>query len=392
MVGFDLCYLLPSVPIQLARTYLARIFQWNISIQTKLPLTVFVNYYLGSPPSSFQEVTNQFPANCLLATSPSHHQRLILAAGHIEFGLIYQFISKLPCQALYQQLDRELQRIDEPVFKIRDLVWKADQPRLMGILNVTPDSFYDGGVNYELPDYAVVAEQMIQAGADIIDIGGESSRPGAQPVSEEEEIKRILPAVKQIRDRYHIPISIDTVKTSVADAMLEMGGDMINDISGLSAGREMISVVKKHNASYCLMHILGKPQNMQKNPQYFDSVSEIYHFLKEKLRLCNEEGLENERILIDPGIGFGKTVLNNLDLLRFTTAFRNLNCLVMIGTSNKSFISKTMQREASGRLPGTLATSALGWLNGATVFRVHDVSATRDAVSMARFYTNEMSV
>ena len=389
MAGFDLSYLLPSIPIQLARSYLERTFRWNFAIQTKLPLTLFIRYFTGSVPESYEETKKKFPENCYLDIDSPIRQRLILAADNIDFGLIFQFLAHQPCQLLYKQLAREVEVDDGSRFKIKDSVWTVNKPRLMGVLNVTPDSFYDGGKHYNLPDYAVIAEKMIQAGADIIDIGGESSRPGAQPVPEEEEILRIYPAVKQIRDRFHIPISIDTVKVNVADAMLGMGADMINDISGLSAGHEMIAVVRNHKASYCLMHILGEPQTMQKNPQYFDAVSEIYHFFYEKQRLCNEGGLENERIMIDPGIGFGKTSENNLDLLRFTSAFRNLNCLIMVGTSNKSFFGHVLQRDIGDRLPGTLAASALGWRNDVTVFRVHDVSASRDALALARLYTHK---
>ena len=390
MAGFDLSYLVHSVPEQLVKTYLARVYKWQATIDNKLPQILFVRYYSDSLPQSYQDSINEFPENCLAIPDIPNQQCFILVADIKSFGPIYKYLSNHPCQSLYEQLSAELITNHQPIFRIRDEVWTTDKPRVMGVLNVTPDSFYDGGTYYDLSDYGEVAGKMIQEGADVIDIGGESSRPGAQPVSESEEIRRIQPALKQIRDRYHIPISVDTVKPQVADAMLEMGADMVNDISGLVAGKEMISVVKKHSASYCLMHILGEPQNMQKDPQYFDVVSEIYHFFQNKIRLCNEEGLNNEQILIDPGIGFGKTVSNNLDLLRFTSAFKNLNCLVMLGTSNKSFMQKTLRRGLDDRLPGTIATGSLGWMNDATVFRVHNVQASTDALKMARIYSQDV--
>ena len=258
----------------------------------------------------------------------------------------------------------------------------------MAILNVTPDSFYDGGTHFKLDNYANIAAKMIEDGADIIDIGGESTRPGSLPVDADEELRRILPAIEQIRSRFNIPISVDTVKPKVADIVLSKGVNLINDISGLSGGKEMIETIVRHKSSYCLMHTQGSSISMQKNPTYTDVVSEIYNFFSEKIKFCKQYGLKESNITLDPGIGFGKTIDHNLDLLRFLDAFKNLNCLTLLGTSNKSFIGKLLNREGAERLSGTMITQSIGWLKGASIFRVHEVKENYDAIKMTRVYTH----
>ena len=237
-------------------------------------------------------------------------------------------------------------------------------------------------------NFGDIAGILINEGAGIIDIGGESTRPGSQAVSAEDEIRRVLPAVEQIRSRFQIPISVDTVKPEVAEVVLDKGVNMINDTSGLSAGQQMIDIIKKYNASYCLMHIQGTPEQMQKNPSYNDVIAEIYKFFKNKLETCIQAGIPKEKICIDPGIGFGKKFHHNLHILRFLPAFINLNQLILLGTSNKSFIGQALDRDTNDRLPGSLSTQVLGWLKGATIFRVHNVKATKDSIQMARLYTH----
>ena len=230
---------------------------------------------------------------------------------------------------------------------------------------------------------------MIEEGADIIDIGGESTRPGSKTVSVQEELARVLPVIEQIRRRFDVPISVDTLKPAVAETVLQKGADMINDISGLSGGQTMIEVVKKYQASYCLMHIQGTPETMQRNPVYDDVIAEIYDFFKQKLALLAHAGVSDQKICIDPGIGFGKKLTHNLSLLRFLSVFSTFDRLILLGTSNKSFIGHILNREAGERLVGSLATQVMGWMNGATLFRVHNVRETKDALTIAKLYTDE---
>ncbi|MCP4753625.1 MAG: dihydropteroate synthase [Proteobacteria bacterium] len=389
MNDFDFRYFLHSVPEQIAKAYLKRICNWSFIETDGRTLQLFIRYYRGPTPDDYQAVRKEFPTCCYLESDISKHPRFILAAGLIEFSGILAYLSKRSYRQLLREIEEEMSPRANPEFRIGDHIWNRDRPRIMGILNLTPDSFFDGGNYYPLDDYGSVAEKMVQAGADMIDIGGESTRPGSESVTAEEEIQRLQPAVKQIRERFHIPISIDTVKPKVAETMLGLGADMINDVSGLSAGRSMIEVVSRHRASYCLMHTQGQPKTMQNDPEYFDPVAEIYQFLKSKLQSCLDSGLNKNRILLDPGIGFGKTVIHNLDILRFFSAYANLNCLLLIGTSNKSFIGHLLQREINQRLTGTLVTQSLGWLSGATVFRTHDVQEAVDSVRMARLYTHD---
>ena len=259
-------------------------------------------------------------------------------------------------------------------------------PKVMGVLNITPDSFYDGGKNLHKESYIQAASNMIQAGADIIDIGGESTRPGSQSVEVDEEIKRIISPLKEIRSRFDIPISIDTVKPEVAAAALELGADMINDVSGLAAGKKMLSVINQYKASYCLMHTQGQPRTMQKNPNYFDVLAELLEYFNIRITLCLKHNVPLNRILLDPGIGFGKLIDHNLDLLRFMAVFQKIGCLILQGSSNKAFIGKLLDQEVDNRLFGTITTQALGLINGGTVFRVHEVKENKDALKMAAGY------
>lgn len=389
MIHPEYQFLLDSVPADIARSYLNRTFHWQTDDKNQNPVTIFARYYNQSPPTICSSVTEAFPKVCRLSYRSGGGRVFLLAADTHDFSRVLNLLSMDETSPLFQDLEAAFKNQPHPTFKVRNLTWTKDQPRIMGILNITPDSFYDGGKFFNLDDYGSIAEKMIQSGADIIDIGGESSRPGAQTITETEELTRILKAVNQIRQRFHIPLSIDTTKPTVANAALSAGADMINDVSGLASGPEMIRIIRQHNASYCLMHSQGTPENMQLRPHYDDIIGEIYQFFLSRLKICHKEGLAADRILLDPGIGFGKTVLDNMDVLRLLPAFSNLHSLIMIGTSNKSFIGAILHSELNDRMPGSLATQALGWIKGATIFRVHSIPETKDVVEMARCYTQD---
>jgi dihydropteroate synthase len=247
---------------------------------------------------------------------------------------------------------------------------------IMGILNVTPDSFFDGGNFQTVAAAAAHARQMEKDGADIIDIGGESTRPGAEPVSITEEKKRILPIIKALRQMSDIPISIDTYKAEIAAEALAAGADIINDISAMTFDSDMPGVVRESGTSVILMHIQGSPKNMQKNPIYTNVVTEIATFLKERIYTAKSAGIEQNRIIIDPGIGFGKSLQHNFIILKRLQEFRQLECPILIGLSRKSFLSLEQKLAPNERLITTAAANAAAILNGADILRVHDVKET----------------
>jgi len=259
----------------------------------------------------------------------------------------------------------------------------ADKPLVMGILNLTPDSFSDGG-RFNTTDKALVqAIKMIEQGADIIDIGGESTRPGADKVSVEEEIARVVPVIEALAKKSDIPISIDTYKSEVARRSLEAGVSIINDISGLRFDPQMAGVAVKYKAGLVLMHIKGTPEDMQKDPQYDDLLDEIKSYLNGSIKIALEAGVERSAIAIDPGIGFGKTVAHNLSLIKNLAYFKDLGYPIVIGASRKSFIGKLNNDiPASERLPGSLAAAILAVQNGANIIRCHDVAETKQALKI----------
>lgn len=263
---------------------------------------------------------------------------------------------------------------------------KIDMERrtaLMGVLNVTPDSFSDGG-KYLDTDKAVAHGLKLAAdGADVIDIGGESSRPGAAPVSAQEEMDRVLPVIRALRRAVSVPISIDTYKAQVARAALDEGADVINDISALRFDPEMFSLVAAEKAPVVLMHMQGRPRTMQARPHYKNVVEEVKTFLLERVRYAVEAGAEPARILIDPGIGFGKGLEHNLALLRDLPALASLGHPLVVGPSRKTFIGKVLGVGPEDRLEGTLAAVAAAVLGGANMIRVHDVKEARRAARIA---------
>jgi dihydropteroate synthase len=249
----------------------------------------------------------------------------------------------------------------------------------MGVVNVTPDSFSDGGVFFKRDAAVVHAQQLIAEGADIVDIGGESSRPGSEPVSEEEELRRVIPVIEALAPTINVPISIDTYTPAVAEAALNAGARIINDITGLR-NPEMIRVAAEHNATVVLMHMQGEPKTMQHKPQYIDVVADIISFFEERIEAARTQGVE--KIIVDPGIGFGKTLEQNLEILHRLNEFTKLGYPVLVGASRKSFIGTVTGAEVGDRLPGTLAAHMMAVLNGATMLRVHDVAECRQALQV----------
>ncbi|NOZ73803.1 MAG: dihydropteroate synthase [FCB group bacterium] len=246
----------------------------------------------------------------------------------------------------------------------------------MGILNVTPDSFSDGG-QYLNPDAAIEhGLQMEKDGAHILDIGGESTRPGAMPVAVEAEIQRVIPVIKGLREKSSIPISVDTYKSEVAQAALEAGASMINDISGLNFDPRIVDIAAQFDCPVVVMHIAGTPQTMQNNPVYTDVVTDIVAFFEIQVERLIRKGLKDENIIVDPGIGFGKRVEDNFVLLNRLSEFQELGFPVLVGPSRKSFIGVTLDLPVDQRLEGTLAAVSVAIIKGARVVRVHDVRET----------------
>lgn len=258
-----------------------------------------------------------------------------------------------------------------------------DIPRVMGVLNVTPDSFSDGG-RYHSVDLAVAhASQMIAEGADIIDVGGESTRPGAALVSVDEELARVIPVIRAIHAAHpQMLISVDTSKPEVMIASVEAGAGLINDIRALTEPGALAAVASTR-AAVCLMHMQGQPASMQQAPVYRDVVAEVCAFLAARVQACLDAGIEHSRLLLDPGIGFGKTTAHNLELLANIPALRALKLPVLIGVSRKRLIGELLDRPVGQRVHGGAALAVASVLAGAQIIRAHDVAATRDAVHMA---------
>ena len=263
--------------------------------------------------------------------------------------------------------------------------WMKDRKRVlvMGTLNLTPDSFYDGG---RYPTEAAAIEQalqMVEEGADIIDIGAESSRPGARPVSAAEELERVIPVIEGIHHRTDLLLSVDTTKAVVATEAVEAGASIVNDISALRFDPKMAGVVAKSNAFVILMHMKGTPETMQKGPSYNDPVEEIKAFLAERIEMAISAGIATEKIIIDPGIGFGKRLSDNLAIIRSLSRFSVLDAPILVGLSRKSFLGDILNLPAEERLEGTIAANAIAILNGADIIRVHDVKEGKRAADVA---------
>ncbi len=252
----------------------------------------------------------------------------------------------------------------------------------MGILNVTPDSFSDGGLFFDYEKAVSRGIKLEDDGADIIDIGGESTRPGAAAVPLEEEVRRVIPVIEALSRRVKIPISVDTYKSGVAKLAVEAGAALINDVSALRFDTEMVQVVRQHQVPVVLMHMLGKPMDMQTNPIYDDVVTEVFNFLKERIDFASDNGISKDNIIIDPGIGFGKSLAHNLLLMKNLSVFKDLGCRLMVGPSRKSFIGGVLNQTVDGRLEGTAAAVAVAIVKGADIVRVHDVKVMRQIAGM----------
>jgi dihydropteroate synthase len=260
--------------------------------------------------------------------------------------------------------------------------------KVMGILNVTPDSFSDPGRYFSREKAITHALRMEEEGADFIDIGGESSRPGAKPVSFEEEIERVIPLLEMLAPRLKIPVSVDTYKPEVARRAIDAGASMINDIRAL-AEPGMKELLSEKRVPVVLMHMKGTPETMQLEPAYQAVVPEITLFFKERIQTALSAGMAPEQIIVDPGIGFGKTASHNLEILRWLDQFHRLGFPVLVGTSNKSFIGKILDRPVEKRLAGSLATVAWAIRKGAHIVRVHEVGATKDLIRMIEAIESE---
>ncbi len=258
-----------------------------------------------------------------------------------------------------------------------------DRPRLMGIVNVTPDSFSDGG-KFDQADRAIShGLNMVKTGADIIDIGGESTRPGAVPVADDQEIARTAPVIRGIRGCCAVPISIDTRKSGVAAAALGAGATMVNDVSALRYDSELSEIISENNVPVCLMHARGDPETMQDNPEYDDVLMDVFDHLSSRVANAVSGGISREKIILDPGIGFGKTVAHNLALIRNIALFHSLGCPILLGASRKGFIGEIAnQPDASARLPGSIAVTLVGISQGVQISRVHDIAETRQALDL----------
>ncbi|NIM90842.1 MAG: dihydropteroate synthase [Candidatus Aminicenantes bacterium] len=262
----------------------------------------------------------------------------------------------------------------------------------MGVLNITPDSFSDGGRYFDKDKALERGLELAADGADIIDVGGESTRPGSDPVPVQEELRRVIPVVSSLKEKTDVLISVDTTKSEVAEAAIEAGADIINDISAFRLDSKMPLLAAQKGISVILMHMKGTPKTMQINPYYEDLLSEIKSFLQEKIQFAQASGINKEKIIIDPGIGFGKSAADNLILINHLNFLEELECPILIGTSRKSFLGKILNLPPQERSEGSIASAVMGVIRGAHILRVHDVRSVKRAVLVAESILNEKIV
>ena len=287
---------------------------------------------------------------------------------------------------LGQELRETLQHITKvrPPLRCRNRTLPlGERTLLMGVLNVTPDSFSDGGLYFDQDKAIAHGLRMVEEGADLIDVGGESTRPGSKPLALEEELKRIIPVIETLAGKVDVPITIDTYKSAVASRAIDAGARIINDISGLHFDPAVAKVAAKHDTPLVLMHIRGTPETMQKEVHYRSLLSEILQSLREAIQKAESFGVDPDQIIIDPGIGFGKNLEHNLLIIKHLSEFRVLGKPILLGTSRKSFIGKILNAEVDQRLEGTLSTIAIGVLNGAHIIRGHDVLPAKKVIAVA---------
>jgi len=258
----------------------------------------------------------------------------------------------------------------------------SKRTHIMGVINVTPDSFSDGGFFFD-PNRAIAhALKLVDEGADIIDIGGETTRPGSKPITAETEISRVIPVIERLAPKIDVPISIDTYKSLVAERAIEAGAEIINDISALNFDPKMLEIVSRHDIPVVLMHIKGTPENMQQNPCYVSVISEIIEYLKDSIEMAEKAGIDPHKIIIDPGIGFGKSLDDghNLKIINRLSEFKSLGKPILVGPSRKAFIGKILNADVTQREEGTAAAVSAAVLNGANIVRVHNVGMIRKVV------------
>jgi len=313
--------------------------------------------------------------DALLMGTQKHFEKLILK------------LEQYPdLQPLGQSIKETLKNISKTHYSIRcrkRTLTLGKRTLLMGVLNVTPDSFSDGGHFFDKEKAAAYGLKMVEEGADIIDIGGESTRPGSKPLELEEELRRVIPVIESLTKEVDVPISIDTYKSNVAQRAIQAGAEIINDISGLHFDPSLAKVAAKEDTPLVLMHIRGTPETMQKDVHYNSLFSEILQYLKESIQRAESAGLNPRQIIIDPGIGFGKTVEDNLLIIKNLYEFQILGKPILLGTSRKTFIGKILNTEVGDRLEGTLSSIAIGVLNGAHIIRSHDVLQAKKAIAVA---------
>ena len=311
----------------------------------------------------------------------------LLMGTQIHFEKLILKLDQYPdLNPLGQSVKETLKNISKTQYSIRcrkRTLTLGKRTLLMGVLNVTPDSFSDGGLFFDKNKAISHGLRMVEEGADIIDIGGESTKPGSKPIELEEELRRVMPVIESIAKEVDIIISIDTYKSAVAQRAIEAGAEIVNDISGLHFDPDLAKVAAKGNIPLILMHIRGTPETMQKNVHYDSIFSEILQYLKDSIQRAESAGLDPRQIIIDPGIGFGKTVKDNLLIIKNLHEFRILGKPILLGTSRKSFIGKILKTEVEDRLEGTLSSIAIGVLNGAHIIRSHDVHQAKKAITVA---------
>jgi len=314
-----------------------------------------------------------------------------------ENGDIIVMGNKAQISILSERLKRQYKRLSEIGEEMMQLIGNLDKKRklkigkkiyeigkrtyIMGILNVTPDSFYDGGKYFDLESAVERAKQMEKEGADIIDVGGESTRPFSKKIDETEEMKRVLPVIEAISNEINIPISIDTYKPRVAEKAIEAGASMVNDITALKNGMER--VVKEYNIPVVLMHMKGTPETMQINPYYDDVIEEIIDFFNKRIKFAFENKINENKIILDPGMGFGKRFEDNMEIISHLYEIKSMGYPLLIGISRKSFIGKILNAELDERLEGSISAEIIAIVNGADIIRCHDVRETKRATMVA---------
>ncbi len=310
----------------------------------------------------------------------------LLMGSQKDFEKLVSKLEQYPdLQPLLRSIRETLKNISKTHYSIRcrrKTLLLGKRTLLMGVLNVTPDSFSDGGLFFNKENAISHGLRMVEDGADIIDIGGESTRPGSKPLELEEELSRVIPVIESLTQRIDVPISIDTYKSEVAKRAIDAGAEIINDISGLHFDQTLAQVAAKQDTPLVLMHIRGIPETMQKNIHYDSLFSEMLQYLKVSIQTAESAGLDPEQIIVDPGIGFGKTVEDNLLIIKNLHEFRILGKPILLGTSRKTFIGKILKADPGARLEGTISSIAIGVLNGAHIIRAHDVLQAKKGIAV----------